>query len=173
MQVYSLDSSKSKCGAGFYLNSDFGATISITGTPLLPGEPANPCGKMAKSYFTDTYSLSSIDPTTSLSAPIAISETGIVEPYIKKFQFHNSKKPETQHIDYKNDEHFMVWSQMETLNSFLKPWGIISQDLTQGKYSITTDNCKYNNQLTMFFISMVKRGCFFLRLTHLEGQISC
>ena len=124
---------------GYYLNSDLGVTTSILGTPLLPGEAANPCGKMAKSFFTDTYILSSVNPTTSVQTPIAVTESGFIDAYIKKFQFHNSKKKETQHIDYSN-EHFMAWSQMETLNSFLKPWGIINQDMPKGKYTIVTDN---------------------------------
>jgi len=65
------------------LNSDLAPeiTTSLSGKPLVSTEVANPCGLIAKSYFTDSYKIypTSIvnGKTVAAKDPIKIDDTNI------------------------------------------------------------------------------------------------
>jgi hypothetical protein len=127
---------KTRCGANSYLNKHvFPSLTSFQGNKLDPNKVAHPCGMIALNYFKDTYSLS------SHGVSIPINESNIALPYLKDHMFKNSKRPDLQGIDMSNDEHFMVWSQMETNPNFIKLWGRIDTTLLQGeKYDVEIVN---------------------------------
>ncbi len=117
---------------------------SFQGNALDPDKVAHPCGLIALNYFKDTYSLS------SRGINIPINESNISLRYLQTHMFKNSKHPELQGIDMENDEHFMVWSQMETSPTFIKLWGRIDTTLLQGEtYDVDIVNGINNKQLLM------------------------
>jgi LEM3 (ligand-effect modulator 3) family / CDC50 family len=85
------------------MNSDLAPQItrSMNGTPLVPTNVANPCGLIAKSVFTDSYSLS---PTTFVNgkvlpqAGIKIDDSDIAWNSDVKYKFKNLDSPYYQSI---------------------------------------------------------------------------
>lgn len=117
-------------------NSDAGVTLAYDGvTALDPDGPANPCGLIAKSVFTDTYEF-----YDSGDNQITIDETNIAWESDKDYKFkrpHNAEQ--IQWIDVK-DEHFIVWMRTAGMPNFRKLWGKIHQDLEPGDYYFIVDN---------------------------------
>lgn len=100
---------------------------------------AIPCGLVAKSVFTDEYTL-----TTKEQKPITIKSKGIAWETDLKYKFFNIKddtvpkdvkealKGKTDKDFYKylqwydmTDEHFIVWMRYAGLPTFRKLWGKI------------------------------------------------
>jgi hypothetical protein len=86
---------------------------------------ANPCGLIAKNMFTDTYKLQATS-----GAVVPISEKDIAHGADINYRFKNAEKnhEQIQWMDVE-DEHVMVWYQMETFPSFVKLWGHLESDL--------------------------------------------
>lgn len=51
----------------------------------------------------------------------------------------NGNSAESQWLD-PEDEHLMVWYQMESFNTFVKLWGSIDQNLGAGTYTVVVSN---------------------------------
>lgn len=101
--------------------------------------PANPCGLVAKSYFTDTYHLSgAADGETDKQ--VDIDESNIAWESDVEYKFKNLEDDANgknytyyQWIDV-TDEHFIVWMRTAGLPKFRKLWGRIDVDMAPGDY---------------------------------------
>ncbi len=128
--------------------------VSYTGNPLNPLAYLNPCGKIAQNYFTDYFRLYSHEDKNTNR--ISINETGIA--YIEDRQTSYKREMNstwTQWIDVQN-EHFIVWMNMETFSQFYKKWGSVSDPLNVGSYMLEVDYNWETNQtgvLKSFVIS--------------------
>lgn len=108
------------------------------GANLDQNAAANPCGLIARYFFNDRYEIAE----EATGTKITIDDTGIAHSVDVDSKFKNAKN--WSEIQYRNveDEHLMVWYQMETFPSFIKLWGHIDTTLEKGKtYTITF----YNN----------------------------
>ncbi len=109
---------------------------TYTGKPLSPDDFANPCGLIARAYFNEEYEL-----YDSKNLRVPINETGIANNFdMKDFFKRHEKSEDLQWIDVEN-EHFMIWMNMETYNVFRKLWGRIEKDLPIGDYTLKIKNC--------------------------------
>lgn len=105
---------------------DLDATTSIGGTQLSDGTVANPCGLIAKYMFDDSFRLAEGTRT------IPIDQTKIAHDVDRDSKFKAPKnQDEIAWTDVEN-EHLMVWYQMETFPSFIKLWGHIDETLKAG-----------------------------------------
>lgn len=112
------------------MNSDLSSTKSYGGTTLTTSDVANPCGLIAKSVFTDTYSITGV----------TIDETGIAWPSDKEYKFGKpSNSASIQWTDPTN-EHFIVWMRTAGMPNFRKLWGRIHAGLDVGTYTLTIAN---------------------------------
>ena len=128
--------------------------VSFTGQPLNPKDLMDPCGLIARSFFNDTFAL------LKGNESIKINETGIVYSSDKKYMFKRNENPNNQWIDVEN-EHFMVWMNMELFSTFLKKWGHIDKDLEAGTYDIEIENNWVNNDWdTKKYFVIVSPGKF-------------
>jgi hypothetical protein len=111
---------------------------TYTGKPLSPDDFANPCGLIARAYFNEEYEL--YNPK-SLRVPI--NETDIANIFDRSDFFkRNVNSSDLQWIDVEN-EHFMIWMNMETYNNFRKLWGRIENDLPMGNYTLKIKDCMF------------------------------
>jgi hypothetical protein len=125
---------ETKCEKALYVkdifNNDPSKYLSVGGFPLNPDSIANPCGKIARSYFNERYAIFSLDKNKK----IEINETGIASQYdIDTMYKREDNYTYKQWIDVK-DEHLMVWMEMETFKNFMKIWGRIESILEPGRY---------------------------------------
>lgn len=107
---------------------------------------ANPCGLIAKAFFTDEFQIYNIDNKTKFD----ILFTGIANEYDKKYVYkrYKTRPEEIQWIDVEDGkilfifllERFIVWMQMETFPNFRKIWGRIEKDFYKGEYMIQINN---------------------------------
>lgn len=69
--------------------AELGKWLTVDGTTLLDNAPANPCGLVAKSYFTDTYKISKGARTQGLTAAnnITINDTNIAWESDRLYKF--------------------------------------------------------------------------------------
>lgn len=112
---------------------------SFTGETLDSNGNMDPCGLIAANVFTDEFTLKDKNGNK-----IFIDETGIAYESDKKYSFKNNKHySSTQWLD-KENEHFMVWMNMELFPNFLKKWGRINSTLEKGTYSVEI-NWKWGN----------------------------
>jgi len=108
--------------------------VSVGGKPLNPNATLNPCGKIARFHFNDRFEVYSYKDRKY--SPITVNETGIAYQSDKEVSFKRAPNYlDVQWIDVQN-EHFMVWMNMEVFPDFDKKWGIINQDLPAGEYII-------------------------------------
>jgi hypothetical protein len=123
--------------------SDLGINKTVDGTVLSPDAPANPCGLIAKSLFTDKYNISNASAATFL----AINESDIAWASDKSLKYARPADPgngktwaSIQWTDTLND-HFMVWMRPAGLPNFRKLWGrVTAGDLQAGKYNLHINN---------------------------------
>ena len=102
---------------------------------LEPNSLMNPCGLIADSMFNDTFELNS-----SNGGIIKIDFNNITYEMDRKKNFKNDiNYKDTQWLN-KEDEHFIVWMNMELFPNFIKKWGNIYQDLSKGEYKLTINN---------------------------------
>lgn len=104
--------------------------ISFTGKPLKSNDLMNPCGLIARSFFNDSYKL-----YNSKNETIAIDESNIAYNPDKKYMFKNNEDKDKQWIDVEN-EHFIIWMNIELFSDFIKRWGYIDKDLDPGNYLV-------------------------------------
>ena len=91
----------------------------------------NPCGLIARSMFNDTFQVKN-----SLGDIITIDEGLIASDVDRKVNFKNSKNSEQVQWINKENEHFMIWMNMELFPNFLKKWGRIEQNIPEGEYTL-------------------------------------
>jgi len=120
--------------------SDLGDNIpkvALDGTTLRSDDIAFPCGLIAKYFFNDTYKLAFSTNKTA----ITIDEKNIAHQVDRDYKFKlpgNGKS--IAWLDIEN-EHVMVWYQMESFPNFIKLWGHIWTTLKAGtNYTITISN---------------------------------
>lgn len=125
------------------INSDITfRTKALDGTTnLIAGEPAFPCGAMARSYFNDTFTITHTQG--GASSAIALSHTGIAWPDDVKNKYKNLKivaeKNTKQWLDVE-DERFMVWMRASATPNFRKVWAKIDSTLAAGTYKVDIIN---------------------------------
>jgi len=119
-------------------NEDMGQTVDLTGQALVATDIAIPCGLIAKSVFTDKYSMFQSDGTT----PIPIDPTNIAWPSDRENKFKNPNKDLKGQWANIEDEHFIVWMRTAGLPDFRKLWGKLDrvEDLPAGEYKVTVTN---------------------------------
>jgi hypothetical protein len=115
---------------------DLGQTSVVDPTVTLSEKDvASPCGLIGMFIFDDTYTLAQGDVS------IPIDDTNIAHDVDKDSKFKNGNNWEQKQYRDIEDEHLMVWYQMETFPSFIKLWGHIDQDLEKGQtYTFTIQN---------------------------------
>ena len=114
-------------------NEDLGRINSVGGEKLVPTEPANPCGLIAKSFFNDSFKL------YKNNKEITIESKGIAwKNDIKRFKRAEDYK-KIQWIDVE-DERFIVWMRPAGLPTFRKLWGKIKMTLEKGEYDLVIEN---------------------------------
>jgi len=76
--------------------AELGKTTTVDGTVLPDDAPANPCGLVAKSYFTDSYMVSSGPRTVPLTSAnnITINDTNIAWESDRLYKFKNIDLPD-------------------------------------------------------------------------------
>ena len=135
-KIRTVDDIKDECEP-VIRNSDLWKTTSIDDTPLDPNAPANPCGLIARSFFNDSYLLTS-DETGLLV--LDINPKNISWKSDRNGRYRRPKNAEKiQWMDVE-DERFMVWMRPAGLPDFRKLWGRIEQDLVKGKYYLKITN---------------------------------
>ena len=85
---------------------------------------------MQKSFFNDTYSISS---TT-------IDETGIAWPSDIEYKFGRPSSSSSIQWTDPTNEHFIVWMRTAGMPNFRKLWGRIHAGLAAGTYTLTITN---------------------------------
>ena len=114
-------------------NEDLGRVNSVGGIKLVPTEPANPCGLIAKSFFNDSFKL------YKNNKEITIESKGIAwKNDIKRFK-RAEEYEKIQWIDVE-DERFIVWMRPAGLPTFRKLWGKIKMTLEKGEYDLVIEN---------------------------------
>jgi len=91
---------------------------------------ANPCGLIAKSFFTDTYKI------YLHNTQIAIDENNISWNVDRTYKFKQADKWDDNQWMNVTDEHFIVWMRLSGLPNFRKLWGVINTDLKIGVYDL-------------------------------------
>ena len=78
--------------------AELGKKVTVDGTVLADNAPANPCGLVAKSYFTDTYQISSGLRSVPLTAAnnITINDTNIAWESDRLYKFKRLDLPGDQ-----------------------------------------------------------------------------
>ena len=99
-----------------------------------PNALMNPCGLIANSMFNDIFKLYD-DKNNSID----IFDYNITLNADKKF-FRNDVGSEKTQWYNKEDDHFIVWMNMELFPNFIKKWGYIKQDLPKGQYTMIIEN---------------------------------
>jgi hypothetical protein len=118
---------------------DLGKTLSFNNKTMNESAPANPCGLIAKSLFTDTYAIKD-----STGKEVFIDETNIAWEADKKLKYAQPVDPTGkdpnywQNVQWTNttNEHFMVWMRPAGLPNFRKLWGRVAQTMAPGNYTM-------------------------------------
>ncbi|CAK86341.1 unnamed protein product (macronuclear) [Paramecium tetraurelia] len=117
-------------------NAQMNKTVAIDGTPLTPTAPAIPCGLIAQSLFNDTFDISyELNNGTLIKVPV--SSQGIAWPTDLEVYQNTDASQQWYNV---TDERFIVWMRVAAMPNFRKLWGVINQDLPQGRYSIVITN---------------------------------
>lgn len=122
----------------------FGA---FSATTLAADDTAVPCGLGPKYWAQDTVALAK----GAAATPVEIDESGIALRVDRSSRFENTDEPSKQWLDMEN-QHFMVWMQIELFPSFDKIYGKINEGLNKGTEYTVTITQKYPNLYSGFDI---------------------
>ena len=142
-------------------NKDISSSLlAVDGTTTLdPNSDANPCGLRAKYIFTDSFVL-----TKTGGGTIAIDETKISHSIDRSSKFKHPSDYLTKQWKDTEDEHLMVWYQVDAFSNFIKLWGKIDQNLEAGtNYTITITNSYLNQDIN-------SKAVFFSETNFLGGK---
>jgi hypothetical protein len=113
---------------------------------LTDADVANPCGLIAKYYFTgkSIFNLDTFEIKDSQGNKLDINESNIAHSVDRDYKFRLPK--DSADLVWKNyeDEHVMVWYQMESFPNFIKLWGYIRKTIEPGTYTVTIPNNNYD-----------------------------
>ncbi len=109
--------------------------LSYKNIPMNNDSIMNPCGLIANSIFDDNYLL-----YNSKGIKINIIENEIANEMDRNKNFKNNQNWESIQWFDKENEHFMIWMNMELFPNFMKKWGYINNDLPKGNYTMIIDN---------------------------------
>lgn len=132
------DQIKSDCEP-VLLNKDIKENLTnIYNDTLKDDETAWPCGLIAKSYFTDTFSI----VKKNTNQKITINEKNIAWPADLELKYKMPSNDVDKRKMWMNttDEHFVVWMRPAGLPDFRKLWGRIENGLEAGDYIIKIEN---------------------------------
>jgi hypothetical protein len=111
---------------------------NLNGSLMNPDAIALPCGLIAKYHFNDTFRLS---PANEANKLIEIDEKGIALYSDTEHKFKTTPEKMNQTWLNLNDEHVMVWFQMESASKFIKLWGHVNGTLEAGReYNLLVEN---------------------------------
>jgi hypothetical protein len=115
-------------------------TYSVNGTLLDPTATAYPCGLIAKSVFTDNFTMSVTNFTDSTLPNVTFDESQIAwKSDIAKFKNQPGDWEAIQWYDV-TDQHFIVWMRTAGLPTFRKLYAAINTDLQNGTYYLQIGN---------------------------------
>lgn len=109
-------------------------------------DEAWPCGLIAKFAFSDSFnSIKSTDRSFS----VRIDDSDIAHPVDvdKKFLLNEDMLKQGAYWLNPEDEHIMVWYQMESLKDFKKLYGKVDGTLKKGKEYVISLNDQYSADL--------------------------
>ena len=116
-------------------NKDIPTNMSYTGNALNDNDLAYPCGLIGKYRFTDRFAFMNSNSTT-----IPIDSSTIAHTNDKDLKFKNVKNSENiQWLDHEQ-QHLMVWYQMESFPDFIKFYGKMNGKLPKGDYTVTVSD---------------------------------
>lgn len=101
-----------------------GKTKSVDGTTLDPSAIAWPCGLIAKSLFTDSFTL-----LDSNNQAVAFQKDKITWPSDKGFKFKNGQDWQTKQWISVEDEAFISWMRTAGLPYFKKLYARVETDI--------------------------------------------
>ena len=139
-----------------YKNVNESLILSYKNITMDSNSVMNPCGLIANSLFNDKFKLYDLKGNT-----INIIEKDITSEIDKEKIYKNNIDSENIQWMNKEDEHFIVWMNMELLPNFIKKWGYIDQDLPKGDYKIYIENNwgKSQWEVSKYFV-LAKGNCF-------------
>jgi len=83
--------------------------------------------------------------------PVDINSKEISNDYDRKYMFKREDNyTQTQWTDVEN-EHFMVWMQMESFPEFIKLYGRVEKEIHPGNYFFEVKSCKEININFIYF----------------------
>uniref|UniRef100_A0A7S3JAK5 Cell cycle control protein 50A n=1 Tax=Euplotes harpa TaxID=151035 RepID=A0A7S3JAK5_9SPIT len=135
-------------------NIDIPVNVSFTGMKLNDTDLAYPCGLIGKYRFTDRFELRDANNTV-----ISIDSGDIANSVDVNDKFKNFNNPGSkQWLDFE-DQHLMVWYQMESFPFFRKFYGKIKpasgSTLAKGKYTMTVkdqwDTKQFKGEKYLYF----------------------
>lgn len=112
-----------------------GKTKSVDGTTLDPGAIAWPCGLIAKSLFTDTFTIKD-----STNTDLPLQKDHITWPSDKNYKFKNGPEWEKRQWTSVEDEAFISWMRTAGLPYFKKLYARVEQDFPKGDYTLVINN---------------------------------
>ena len=100
-------------------NSDIPVTVSYVNNPLVDDDLAYPCALIGMYRFTDRFAMAHANTTA-----VIIDSGDIAHSNDKDKKFKNQGNSEyVQWLDFE-DQHLMVWYQMESFPDFIKTYGM-------------------------------------------------
>lgn len=118
-----------------FRNGNKSQILSYANQTLNQNSIMNPCGLIADSMFNDIFNLYDLNRNK-----INITEKEIALEIDTEKIYRNSNNSKYLQWYDKENEHFIVWMNMELFPNFIKKWGYINQNLLKGEYSIEIIN---------------------------------
>ena len=118
-----------------FRNDNKSQILSYANQTLNQNSIMNPCGLIADSMFNDIFNLYDLNRNK-----INITEKEIALEIDTEKIYRNSNNSKYLQWYDKENEHFIVWMNMELFPNFIKKWGYINQNLLKGEYSIEIIN---------------------------------
>lgn len=120
---------------------------AIDGTPLNQSAPANPCGLIAKSLFTDSFKLiehGKVNPANDWTKeiPLVMNDSNIAWKSDVAFKFKRLDNVNWNKIQWTDvsDQHFIVWMRTAGLPTFRKLYAAYDNGLKAGEHRVEIEN---------------------------------